>query len=185
MKKKSPAARGKASKTAAHYKNRSLSAEKRVRDLLSRMTLEEKAAQMMCVWQQKPQTLVDANGDFDLKKAQAAFKSGVGLGQVGRPSDAGTGKNAREMALLPYSVRQVQQRTKGRGRDRRDADLQLETDVTPTEGDELETTEGEFGAVGDDGVELGGGENGADENGANESGDGEALADVSEGGDAE
>src|ERR1700690_4339434 len=36
-------------------------------------------------------------------------------------------KLSREMALLPYSVRQVQQRTKGRGRDRRDADLQLDT----------------------------------------------------------
>ncbi len=39
-------------------------------------------------------------------------------------------KLSREMALLPYSVRQVQQRTKGRGgRDRRDADLQLETEL--------------------------------------------------------
>jgi beta-glucosidase len=32
------------------------------------MTLEEKAAQMMCVWQQKAQTLVDADGNFDEKK---------------------------------------------------------------------------------------------------------------------
>src|SRR5689334_18989405 len=56
------------------YKNLALSAEKRVKDLLARMTLEEKAAQMMCVWQQKPETLVDANGAFDLQKAKAAFR---------------------------------------------------------------------------------------------------------------
>jgi beta-glucosidase len=31
------------------YKNAKLPAAKRVKDLLSRMTLEEKAAQMMCV----------------------------------------------------------------------------------------------------------------------------------------
>ena len=32
------------------YKNPSLPSARRVRDLLSRMTLEEKAAQMLCVW---------------------------------------------------------------------------------------------------------------------------------------
>ena len=47
---------------------------KRVKDLLSRMILEEKAAQMMCVWQQKADTLVNADGDFDLPKAKTAFK---------------------------------------------------------------------------------------------------------------
>src|SRR5262249_26892617 len=82
------------------YKNPALPAEKRVADLLSRMTLEEKAAQMMCVWQKKAETLVDADGNFDLQKARASFKEGHGLGQVGRPSDAGKGKDAREMAEL-------------------------------------------------------------------------------------
>ncbi len=71
------------------YKNSSLPSGRRVRDLLSRMTLEEKAAQMLCIWQQKAQTLVDADGNFDEKKAKAAFRDGRGLGQVGRPSDAG------------------------------------------------------------------------------------------------
>jgi beta-glucosidase len=32
------------------YKDADLPAEERVKDLLARMTLEEKAAQMMCVW---------------------------------------------------------------------------------------------------------------------------------------
>ena len=86
------------------YKNPAVPPARRVKDLLSRMTLEEKAAQMMCVWQKKSETLVDANGDFDLKKARAAFKSGHGLGQVGRPSDAGKGKNAHEMAELTNAI---------------------------------------------------------------------------------
>ncbi len=68
------------------------------------MTLEEKAAQMMCVWQKKAETLVDADGNFDLRKAKAAFKHGRGLGQVGRPSDAGKGKNARQMAELTNAI---------------------------------------------------------------------------------
>jgi len=86
------------------YKNPALPAASRVKDLLSRMTLEEKAAQMMCVWQKKSETLVDADGNFAPRKAKAAFKKGHGLGQVGRPSDAGKGKNAREMAELTNAI---------------------------------------------------------------------------------
>jgi beta-glucosidase len=70
------------------------------------MTLEEKAAQMLCVWQTKAEMLVDANGNFDLRKAKAAFKQGHGLGQVGRPSDAGKGKDARGMAELTNAIQQ-------------------------------------------------------------------------------
>jgi beta-glucosidase len=86
------------------YRNPALSAEKRVTDLLWRMTLEEKAAQMLCIWQKKPQTLVDAEGNFDLAKARQAFKDGCGLGQVGRPSDAGKGLNARKMAETTNAI---------------------------------------------------------------------------------
>ena len=86
------------------YRNPSLPAAKRAKDLLSRMTLEEKAAQMMCVWQRKTDTLVDADGNFDLGKAKAAFQDGRGLGQVGRISDAGTGKDARGMAELTNAI---------------------------------------------------------------------------------
>ena len=88
----------------ADYKNPNLPTERRVKDLLSRMTLEEKAAQMLCVWQKKADTLVDGKGDFDLAKARAAFKDGHGLGQVARPSDAGKGKNGREMAELTNAI---------------------------------------------------------------------------------
>jgi len=95
------------------YKNRSLSPAARVKDLLRRMTLEEKAAQMMCVWQRKGETLIDAQGRFDPAKAKAAFKKRHGLGQVGRPSDAGAppedprnGQTARGMAELTNAIQQ-------------------------------------------------------------------------------
>jgi beta-glucosidase len=75
------------------------------------MTLEEKAAQMMCVWQQKADTLLDAHGNFDLEKARRAFKEGHGIGQIGRPSDAGStpttpekGKDARGQAELTNAI---------------------------------------------------------------------------------
>ncbi len=86
------------------YKDPSLPALERVRDLLARMSLEEKAAQMLCIWQKKPEMLVDADGNFDLEKAEASFPEGRGLGQVGRPSDAGKGKNARQMAELTNAI---------------------------------------------------------------------------------
>jgi len=86
------------------YLNPSFSAERRTRDLLSRMTLKEKAAQMICLWQQKSSTLVDEQGNFDLEKAKDHFRQGHGLGQVGRPSDAGGGKNARDMAELTNAI---------------------------------------------------------------------------------
>ena len=86
------------------YKNPNLPSARRVKDLLSRMTLEEKAAQMLCIWQKKPETLVDAEGNFDERKAKRAFKDKRGLGQVGRPSDAGGGLNARRMAVLTNAI---------------------------------------------------------------------------------
>ena len=66
------------------YKNSSLPVEKRVADLLKRMTLEEKAAQMTCIWEQKKITFIDENGNFDEKMAKASFKHGNGIGQIGR-----------------------------------------------------------------------------------------------------
>lgn len=93
------------------YQNPALSAAARTQDLLTRMTLDEKAAQMVCVWQDKRTTLLDDRGDFDLTKARAAFGHGHGLGQVGRPSDAGStpttpadGKTPRGQAVLTNAI---------------------------------------------------------------------------------
>jgi beta-glucosidase len=93
------------------YKNPAASPASRVKDLLKRMTLEEKAAQMMCIWQEKNSKLLDPSGNFDFKKAKASFKAGHGIGQIGRPSDAGSpptepwkGKNARGMAELTNAI---------------------------------------------------------------------------------
>src|SRR6185503_8827494 len=87
--------------SAPIYRQAHVPAEKRVEDLLGRMTLEEKAAQMMCVWQRKAETLVDARGNFDLAKAKDAFKEGHGIGQVGRPSDAGSTPTTPERGRGP------------------------------------------------------------------------------------
>ncbi len=93
------------------YKDHRLPAVRRVKDLLRHMTLEEKAAQMLCIWQQKAEKLLDGQGRFALDKAKAAFKKGHGLGQVGRPSDAGSppgepwkGQTARGMAELTNAI---------------------------------------------------------------------------------
>jgi beta-glucosidase len=68
------------------------------------MSLDEKIAQMTCVWQKKADTLLNADGNFDLQKAKTSFKHGHGIGQVGRPSDAGKGKQARETAELTNAI---------------------------------------------------------------------------------
>ncbi len=101
---KKPAAPNRKNASPLAYRNPKLPTEKRVRDLLSRMTVEEKAAQMVCLWRERPKSLLNKDGDFDLAKATAELKQGHGLGQVGRPSDAGKGKNARQMAELTNSI---------------------------------------------------------------------------------
>ena len=93
MKKQSAVAKKSASNAAPAYKNPSLPSARRVKDLLSRMTLEEKAAQMMCVWQKKAETLVDAEGNFDLGQSQEPpSRTATASARSGRPSDAGRGQ---------------------------------------------------------------------------------------------
>ena len=67
------------------YRDAALPIEQRVDDLIARMTLEEKVAQVMTVWQQKPE-IFDARSEFDPAKAAALFPDGIG--QFTRPSDA-------------------------------------------------------------------------------------------------
>ena len=69
----------------APYRNAALPIERRVDDLIARMTLDEKVAQIMTVWQEKPK-LFDAKNEFVAAKAREVFPNGIG--QFTRPSDA-------------------------------------------------------------------------------------------------
>ncbi|MEO7563029.1 MAG: glycoside hydrolase family 3 N-terminal domain-containing protein [Ferruginibacter sp.] len=60
-----------------NYKNKNLSPETRAKDLLSRMTLDEKAMQTQCLWIRKSQ-IFNSSGDFDEAKAEKNVKNGLG-----------------------------------------------------------------------------------------------------------
>ena len=67
------------------YKNAAAGVEARVEDLLARMTLEEKVAQMQSIWEDK-RDVFDAKLELDPKKMAQKFPNGIG--QFARPSDA-------------------------------------------------------------------------------------------------
>ena len=87
------------------YKDPNAPIEQRVEDLLSRMTLDEKIAQITTIWNRK-QEILTAAGDFDEAKAKQVFPAGIG--QMARPSDLRGGgspyeqpyRNARETVKL-------------------------------------------------------------------------------------
>jgi beta-glucosidase len=66
------------------YKQASAAVDTRVGDLLSRMTLEEKVAQTMCIWIGK-NSFQNERGDFDAGRAAQALPHGLGM--IARPSD--------------------------------------------------------------------------------------------------
>jgi beta-glucosidase len=66
------------------YQDASAPVEQRVEDLLARMTLEEKIAQITTVWNRK-QEIFTAGGGFDPAKARQVFPAGIG--HIARPSD--------------------------------------------------------------------------------------------------
>ena len=74
-----------ASQPVPLYKNSRAPIEQRVEDLLGRMTLEEKVAQMMSIWDDK-RAVLDAHLEFDPKKMAEKYPNGIG--QFARPSDA-------------------------------------------------------------------------------------------------
>lgn len=88
----------------AIYKDSGLSIQERIESLLSLMTVEEKAAQMVGVWNEKADTMLNNEGEFDLKKAKESYSSGHGLGQVGRPNEVLSGKTAKEIAALTNQI---------------------------------------------------------------------------------
>ncbi len=67
------------------YKNAGADVEARVEDLLARMTLEEKVAQMQSIWEDK-RDVFDSKLELDSKKMAQKFPDGIG--QFARPSDA-------------------------------------------------------------------------------------------------
>ena len=66
------------------YKDPKAPTEARIDDLMGRMTLEEKSAQLVGVWLKK-ETIQTADAEFSPQKASTAFPHG--LGQISRPSD--------------------------------------------------------------------------------------------------
>jgi beta-glucosidase len=80
------------------YKNSNLSIDQRVDDLIKRMTLEEKIAQMISIWGQKKTLLFDEEGNLNHDSLELYFNKG--LGQIARLSDTGHGLTARQMAEL-------------------------------------------------------------------------------------
>jgi beta-glucosidase len=86
------------------YKNPKLSVDARVADLVKRMTIEEKVAQLTCIWQQRPQVkpqtdFVNDRGDLDPAKAREVMKNGIG--QIARQRER---KGPREGAAFANSV---------------------------------------------------------------------------------
>ncbi len=69
----------------APYLDPRLPVERRVADLLRRMTLEEKVAQLQAHWRPKTNVLVDERGVFAPGPAEKLLA--LGLGQVARPSE--------------------------------------------------------------------------------------------------
>ncbi|HET6979338.1 MAG TPA: glycoside hydrolase family 3 N-terminal domain-containing protein [Pyrinomonadaceae bacterium] len=91
------------------YKNRNLPIDRRVADLLARMTLEEKIAQLTCLWGNRPQVnpqtdFATDRGDFSPAKAAEVMKHGIG--QIARqrerkgPREGATFANALQKWLV-------------------------------------------------------------------------------------
>lgn len=93
------------------YRQADAPVEARVEDLLQRMTLEEKIAQLTCLWNRKKEILTP-KGDFDAARARKSFPAGIG--QIARPSDIDGGgdplqtpyRDARQTVALINAIQQ-------------------------------------------------------------------------------
>lgn len=80
----------------AIYRDPRAPTDLRVRDLLRRMTLEEKVAQTISLWATKADVMRTGGLDFDPAKASTAYPAG--FGQVTRPSDLRGGPQVAAVA---------------------------------------------------------------------------------------
>ena len=85
------------------YKDPKASTDMRVKDLLGRMTLEEKVAQLETIWETRKQLETDS-GEFTSKHAKKFLEHGIG--QVGRPSEnrKAPNKSALQTALFTNAI---------------------------------------------------------------------------------
>ena len=84
------------------YKNPALPVEERLCDLLRRMNLEEKVAQMLCLWRQPHTSFFDNQGKLD--KESIRRNLGNGVGQIARISDRLGGLEPARMAELANTL---------------------------------------------------------------------------------
>jgi beta-glucosidase len=99
-----PEARMQAQKPVPDYRNPRLPVEQRVADLVTQMTLEEKVAQLVCLWTQRPQVNPQSDfstdrGDFSVEKAREILKNGIG--QISRQRER---KDPRESAIFANAL---------------------------------------------------------------------------------
>lgn len=78
-----------ACESKSDYRNPDLPIEKRISDLLSRMTAEEKIAQLRCIYRNKNRIVHDS-GVFNPQKAARILNHGIV--HIARPSELGDNK---------------------------------------------------------------------------------------------
>lgn len=81
------------------YKDKSKHISERVEDLVNQMTLEEKVAQILCLYAKKG-NFQDDNGNYDRNKAEKLFQT-----EIGRIAEVGfVANSAKEMAELTNEI---------------------------------------------------------------------------------
>ena len=86
----------------APFRNVELPIENRVLDLISRMDIREKIAQLICLWRLPHTVLVDEKGKLDEQSLERNLSHGIG--QIARISDRAGGQSPADMAALTNTI---------------------------------------------------------------------------------